>query len=85
MPCPTCSSTLQSVGEMVCGVRWFWCQRCGTLFRRRDDGHTETEAPSLVQRCKTFESEYVAGTWMSNAWRRVGIEEATRLPEERTS
>lgn len=77
MACPTCNHTMQRISPDVMGM--FWCPRCGTI--RNHLGHTDFEAPKLVDRCREFGGT-LGPAWIS-LWQRIGIEEAIYTPEER--
>lgn len=79
MSCPTCDHTMQA----LCG-HYFWCPRCGTIKRKGDV--IDVEAPKLVERCRTLETEFIFGDEyppLTNRWPSLGIAEAICQPSER--
>ena len=69
---------MQCVGETV-----YWCPRCGTI---RQTAIRLDHVPTLVKRCRLFakETQYVAES-VTEAWQRLGIEEAIREPANATT
>ena len=48
MACKTCDHTMQGLGRVECGIRYFWCPRCGTLKAENDYAsreYVEWESP----------------------------------------
>jgi tRNA(Ile2) C34 agmatinyltransferase TiaS len=80
MGCPTCDSTIESVGRLLddpdCGV--FHCPRCGTL---RVGGYTYV--PRLVERCRRLHDEVYHPPTEQAVWHRLGIYEAIYPPDGR--
>ena len=71
MSCPTCDHTMQIVAGQVS-----WCPRCGTI--KMDN---ESEAPTLVGRCRTFEN-LLNGAFL-RPWIIEGIAESINVPVNR--
>lgn len=76
MSCPTCDHTLAGIGNGR-----FHCGRCGTLVAHP---RCIIAVPALVERCRQFAEtlgdDEAAGR---SEWRRLGIEEAIDVPENR--
>ena len=68
--CPTCSHTMQKVGE------WYWCPRCGSL---KPFGRREAEPPKLVARVQ----EWLGETAEEATAHRLGIIESVFSPNAR--
>ncbi len=85
MPCPTCSHTLQGIGQTTDGRRHFWCPRCGTL-RSEAGKHADTEAPKVVGYLRSFYrmiSDSPEGRALRSLARIEGIEESILTQQER--
>lgn len=84
MSCPACDHTMTHIGETIDGPTrrsiW-WCPRCGTL--RVDGFGSFDETPKLVERCRDFYAEAPLSILGRADWKRIGIEEAIRKPEDR--
>ncbi len=82
MSCPTCGHTMHSIASSTSPV--YWCPRCGTL-EDHTNGLKDVSTPKLVERCRKFKghaAEHVTQTAI-DIWKRLGIEEAINLPDER--
>jgi len=44
MACKTCDHTMQGLGKVESGARYFWCPRCGTL-KEEGRGREQSDVP----------------------------------------
>lgn len=78
--CPTCTHTMQRLGEVESGRVFFWCSRCGTLMGTTLE-HNDIEAPKLVGRCRkmiggAYRTPLETGETFKDWFHRLGIAEA---------
>jgi hypothetical protein len=75
MSCPTCGHTMQGIGYGM-----FHCPRCGTV----QSAEGTVTVPALVERCRKLPDQMrFMPLAFSEAWYRLGIEEAINTPENR--
>ncbi len=83
MACPTCSATLENIG--LASERAFHCGRCGTIVVERAGDWKDIYVPVLAERCRKYEAAFSAEPCPQvDLWRLLGIQEAIRVPGERT-
>ena len=86
MPCPTCTATMQSLGKVEAGFKYYYCPRCGTL-KMDDNDYEQSEIPMLVKRTrKIVEMLADPGQLVAHEELRLaGILECVYRPEERVA
>lgn len=82
MACPTCSATMQGLGNGM-----FHCPRCGTIQRvsNSPDWTEPPYVPMLVERVRTLRMRSGVCSDCRELWYRLGIDEAIHLPADRST
>lgn len=83
MACPTCDHTMRGLGNAN-GIRWFWCNRCGTLkneWRGFIDVASDVEAPLVVGRVQQLLRDFPETH--ERAWA-LGVSQAVGFPRPAT-
>lgn len=85
MFCPTCSHTMEGIGESQGDVIRL-CPRCGTVRIEDSADNPTVYVPKLVERCRSYEAEFDKeniAQFYRVTWHRLGIQESINLPENR--
>lgn len=86
MTCPTCDHTMAMIGrqEEICV---FHCARCGTVKTMHAAGTFDIYVPTLVERCRSFDTTAQNSLFGGNLdnlvceWDQSGIHEAIQRRE----